>query len=114
MQQMKHWESLLKRVAKVNRFNARAAAHQVADFANSLGMFTSDSLQLMINAAEYTGSGNYASMWLSALKAGHFVNEANGLNLSWMPSQFSDDELLAIGAKGVAGIKRDYELWLVR
>jgi hypothetical protein len=108
--QMKTWEHLCRR-SGVDRFTARSAAHELADTANALGMFSSDSLQLAISAVEAHAASLGCTEWLASVKAGRVVSEANGLNLAWMPREFNDHELVTIGQAGIRAAGGDPAGW---
>ena len=112
MKQAKTWRLLVKKHRDLNRFNARFIAHGMADKANEVGMFASDSLQLMISAVECWEDGGSKDRWWKALCAGQIRNQANGLTLDWMPSQFTKYELVWFGRIGVKWIMQNPDAWV--
>jgi hypothetical protein len=103
---------LVKTHAGVSRFNARLGAQKVADQAKSIGMYASDSLQLMISAAEpWMKSGWNKNDWWGSLNKGFIYNQANGTILDWMPSQFTKHELVWFGRAGIRLIGQDPDAW---
>ncbi|MFP3881904.1 MAG: hypothetical protein ACLFRT_09460 [Actinomycetota bacterium] len=108
---MRAWEKLLRTHAGTNRISARYAAHGLADKANEIGMFISDSLELMLTAAESAIRGSTKDDRWDDLRSGKFKNQANGINLDWMPEQFTKHELVYFGRAGVRFVGLDPDDW---
>ena len=108
---MKVWERLVKEHVGVNRVSARAGAQHVADNANGVGMYASDSLQLMICAAQSWAKGGNKDTWWKDLQAGRITNQANGVRLDWMPDQFTKHELVWFARAGIKLAGADPDSW---
>lgn len=96
---MKAWERLCA-TRGVSKRQARQQAHALADRANAMGMFSSDSLELLISATETSERGLDRGEWIERLRSDTIVNRANGLSLNWMLDQFTEEELVAVASQG--------------
>ena len=109
--QMTVWKRLYRSRGVGGRSAARVKAHAVADQAKRMGMYPSDTLQLMISAVAAADEGEQRDAWLRSVESGQVVNSANGLNLRWMLSQFTPEELGRVGDRAIELVGLSLEDW---